>query len=162
MGLGSEITEKRVPFLHEKLTKLRVVDFDCGANHCIALTAGGEVLTWGLGTDKYGFLGREKMDKEETKIKEKLDEAHENVKTVPQVVNWKAVVPGNITQVVATNDASFALTENGNVYGWGTFKVSLVPLPLFTNSTFPNASSHPLTYWFDLGLADDSIATQRR
>jgi regulator of chromosome condensation len=50
----------------------------------------------------------------------------------------------NFVQVAASDSASFALTENGQVYGWGTFRVSeSLPLAMALTKSCraPKASS---------------------
>ena len=45
--------------------------------------------------------------------------------STPAEVDLSEVPEGTIwTQVVASDSASFALTADGLVYGWGTFRVS--------------------------------------
>lgn len=126
LGLGDQIKREEKPVLHQELKKLKVVDFDCGATHCIALTTNGEVLTWGLGTHDNGALGTMFINAEGTMSRKQEVNLTKEDKMVPRVVDLKHLDPGNITQVAATNDASFALTEDGRVFGWGTFKASSI------------------------------------
>lgn len=117
--------EEQRPTLNERLTAYEIVDFDCGANHCVALTKGGIVLTWGLGTEQNAALG--------------TNWEPDAVRKIPNPVRLTHLTEryGNIVQVVATNDASFALTEQGYVLGWGCFKVCVESPPAVSPSPFP-------------------------
>lgn len=121
LGLGGLVTEEKKPVFHRELKK--VVDFDCGATHCIALTRDGKVMTWGLGTEGNGALGTKYVNEEGTVSSAVLRETTKEENMIPKEVDLKHLDHVNVTQVIATNDASFALTEDGRVLGWGTFKV---------------------------------------
>lgn len=56
--------------------------------------------------------------------------------STPAEIDMTGVAPNTkFVQVAASDSASFAVTEDGRVYGWGTFRVSLLP------PTFPQAFS---------------------
>lgn len=91
----------------------KVVQVAVGKAHCVALTADNRILTWG--SNNFGALGRE-------------TERHQEVQPTLEAATPTAIDTDLLggestifTQVAATNHASFALTQDGYVYGWGTF-----------------------------------------
>jgi regulator of chromosome condensation len=80
-----------------------------------------------LGRDTNWEGGLVDMDKAEESGSDDDDEEIEvNPKeATPSVIDLSGVEKGTVfTQVVAADSASFALTDDGFVYGWGTFRVS--------------------------------------
>ncbi|KAK3396027.1 regulator of chromosome condensation 1/beta-lactamase-inhibitor protein II [Sordaria brevicollis] len=114
------------------LSTLDVVDMAIGNNHGLALTNTGMVHSWGANSS--GALGREMNDQWEP-----LDvlDANPNGRTGPLVatnvqeprhIDWSDIEPGtSFTQVAVSDHASFALTETGQVYGWGAFEYLHTP-----------------------------------
>ncbi|KAJ4408889.1 hypothetical protein N0V85_004170 [Neurospora sp. IMI 360204] len=107
-----------------------------GNNHGLALTADNRVLSWG--SNEHGALGRVT---ELVKLNDGRWVSWYRVQTVdpnpnspegrrvpfnlqtPRNINWIAIERGTVfTQVAVTDYASFALTETGQVYGWGAFE----------------------------------------
>ncbi|CAJ0547514.1 Ff.00g042680.m01.CDS01 [Fusarium sp. VM40] len=140
LGLGSKringkkpIDVKR-PRLNDNLSaaKVGVVQISCGGMHAIVLTHDNKILTWGV--NDQGALGRDSnwegglrdMDKEEDSDSEDEDDSGVNPKeSTPLPVSDEFFAPDTkFVQVVASDSASFALTEDGRVYGWGTFRSS--------------------------------------
>ncbi|KAI6750367.1 hypothetical protein HG530_014648 [Fusarium avenaceum] len=140
LGLGSKringkkpIDVKR-PRLNDNLSaaKVGVVQISCGGMHAIVLTHDNKILTWGV--NDQGALGRDSnwegglrdMDKEEDSDSEDEDDSGVNPKeSTPLPVSDEYFAPDTkFVQVVASDSASFALTEDGRVYGWGTFRSS--------------------------------------
>ncbi|KAI0477393.1 RCC1/BLIP-II [Xylariaceae sp. FL0804] len=125
LGLGSKSldgmspTESLVPHLNMLLSseKVGVVQFACGGMHMAAITRDNAILTWGV--NDLGALGRD------TDVEEDDDDELNPSESVPSSVNTAHLEP-DITwsQVVASDNASFALTDDGRVYGWGTFRSS--------------------------------------
>lgn len=115
LGLGHAEANVTHPTLNTGLTKdtVGVVDIAAGGNHCVALTYDNRVLTWGDNSD--GQLGRETQSGEE--------------KTPMEVAFTAVGLPAEtvFVQVAATESATFVLTEFGDVYGWGTFRVRTAP-----------------------------------
>jgi regulator of chromosome condensation len=103
--------------------------------HGVALTADNQILTWGV--NDHSALGRDtsweaNLVDADGGDSDSDDEGELNPReSTPTPVDMSAVPPETIfTQVVATDNATFALTSTGRVYGWGTFRVSYV---LFTS-----------------------------
>lgn len=92
---------------HLNLEDNAVVQISVGQKHTAALTQEGTVLTWG--SNDFYALGRDTPSV-----------GHEGW---PDVVQALVNLNVEIVQVAATDHATFALTSNGRVYGWGTFMV---------------------------------------
>ncbi|KAL6870367.1 RCC1/BLIP-II [Trichoderma novae-zelandiae] len=140
LGLGSKringkkpIDVKR-PRLNENLSAktVGVVQIACGGMHVAALTRDNKILTWGV--NDQGALGRDTTwdgglrdaDKAEDSDSDDEDDTGINPKeSTPIALSEDDFAPGTkFVQVVASDSASFALTEDGRVYGWGTFRSS--------------------------------------
>lgn len=76
-----------------------IVDICCGTHHTLALTAAGEVFSWGSNAGK--ALGRDGPE------------------DVPTKVEFET--PVEIVQITAGGDISAVLTSTGDVFAWGTF-----------------------------------------
>ncbi|KAF5008778.1 hypothetical protein FDECE_4969, partial [Fusarium decemcellulare] len=141
LGLGSKRVNGKKPIdvkrprLNDNLAaaKAGVVQISCGGMHTIALTHDNKILTWGV--NDQGALGRDTtwdgglrdMDKsEDSGSEDDEDDTGINPKeSTPAAVSDEHFAPGTkFVQVVASDSASFALTEDGRVYGWGTFRSS--------------------------------------
>lgn len=131
LGLGFNGETKDHPIKVSKRPRLnrmlcghgrRVVDIACGAKHSIALTRDGRILTWGC--NEGGALGRDTEPDAEYSAYYNLHEP-DGPGWEPEEVDTSHLGHGIIwTQVVATDSASFALTDDRRVFGWGTFIVS--------------------------------------
>ncbi|KAL7951313.1 regulator of chromosome condensation 1/beta-lactamase-inhibitor protein II [Trichoderma barbatum] len=140
LGLGSKringkkpIDVKR-PRLNDNLSAktVGVVQIACGGMHVVALTRDNKILTWGV--NDQGALGRDTnwdgglrdADKADDSDSEDEDDTGINPKeSTPIAVSDEDFAPGTkFVQVVASDSASFVLTEDGRVYGWGTFRSS--------------------------------------
>ncbi|KAL4938207.1 hypothetical protein BDV06DRAFT_226222 [Aspergillus oleicola] len=132
LGLGHNQANVTQPTLNTKLLqdKVGVVEVVAGDAHCVALTANSKILTWGENSN--GQLGRETQGNDDS------NEPGEN-ETEPMEVDFSHLRLSEGTafvQVVATESASFVLTEFGDVYGWGTFKETYTN-PDGTEETIP-------------------------
>jgi regulator of chromosome condensation len=153
LGLGSKTvgnmspTEALVPRLNPQLSseKVGVVQFACGGMHTVALTRDNTILTWGV--NDLGALGRD------TKVEEDEDDDDElnPSESIPGLVNTAHLGPDIIwSQVVASDNATFALTNEGRVYGWGTFRVCFILCPTIRIDVANNVVSQARVQW---GLA---------
>ena len=140
LGLGSKRVNGKKPIdvkrprLNDILSakSVGVVQIACGGMHAVALTRDHKILTWGV--NDQGALGRDTtwegglrdMDGENDSDSEDDEDSGINPKeSTPTPVVDDAFTPGTkFVQVVASDSASFALTEDGRVYGWGTFRSS--------------------------------------
>ncbi|CAK7265053.1 hypothetical protein SEPCBS119000_001314 [Sporothrix epigloea] len=141
LGLGSAATNGKKPVdvkrprLNANLdaAKVGVVQVATGGMHAVALTKTNKILTWGV--NDQGALGRDTtwdgglrdLDAGADSDSDSDDDdsglnPHEST---PAEIDTSGIVPGTkFVQVVASDSASFALTEDGRVYGWGTFRAS--------------------------------------
>jgi regulator of chromosome condensation len=141
LGLGSEkgqIIVKRPrlnPFL--AADTVGVVHMAIGGSHCAALTHDNQILTWGVNDE--GALGRDvtweapTRDIDDEKSDGDSDDDSETginpKESTPTAIDMSVFPDGTVfTQLVAGDSMTFALTDEGLVYGWGTFRVGL-PLP---------------------------------
>ncbi|KAM5346224.1 hypothetical protein ACJ41O_009229 [Fusarium nematophilum] len=140
LGLGSKRVNNKKPIdvkrprLNDNLSAAQtgVVQISCGGMHAVALTHDNKILTWGV--NDQGALGRDTawdgglrdMDGTEDSDSEDEDDTGINpLESTPAAVSDDHFAPGTkFVQVVASDSASFALTEDGRVYGWGTFRSS--------------------------------------
>ncbi|TYZ65813.1 hypothetical protein PybrP1_010746 [[Pythium] brassicae (nom. inval.)] len=103
-GLGYVDKDQLVPRVLERLRQdgARVVDLACGYTHTVALTAAGDVYSWGLG--EYGQLGRGVV-----------------YQPVPERVDFAAVLgaPDRVARVYCGAFHSVATTRARVVLAWG-------------------------------------------
>ena len=102
-----------------------------GGMHCVALTNDNKILTWGV--NDHGALGRDSQwsggwkdmggandDEDSDRTEGELNPKE----ATPMAVDESNFPAGTVfTQVAAGDNATFAITDEGLVYGWGTFKV---------------------------------------
>ena len=98
--------------------------------HVAALTHDGKILTWGV--NDQGALGRDTthdgnmrdIDDDESDIGE--DSGINPRESTPTEIDMTGVPAGTVfTQVAAGDSVTFAVTDDGLVYGCGTFRVCL-------------------------------------
>jgi regulator of chromosome condensation len=134
LGLGPNKTESKVPRVNPFLdpndrSKFHIVHLACGGMHTVALTADGQIITWGvndgaaLGRDTAWDGDLRDMDSESDDEVGDLNP----LESTPTAVSPEHFEPGvRFAQVAAGDNCTFALTTTGLVYGWGTFRVSKV------------------------------------
>lgn len=139
LGLGPSAKTKEVkrprlnPFLtEEKLGKgIKIVDFAAGGMHSLALDSANRLWSWG-GNDS-GVLGRDTSKAKE--VLKSMDAGDEDSDDEDGDLNEAESTPGlvenlpntedggaKIVQVVATDNLSAVLYDNGEVYAWGCFR----------------------------------------
>ncbi|KAH8729825.1 regulator of chromosome condensation 1/beta-lactamase-inhibitor protein II [Ilyonectria robusta] len=139
LGLGSKRVEGKKPIdvkrprLNNNLSaaEVGVVQVSCGGMHAVALTHDNKILTWGV--NDQGALGRDTtwngglrdMEDDSDSDDDDDDSGVNPMESTPTAVSSHHFAPGTkFVQVVACDSATFALTEDGRVYGWGTFRSS--------------------------------------
>lgn len=143
LGLGpakNSVDVKR-PRLNALLPsdQVGVVQVAVGGMHCVALTHDNKVLTWGV--NDQGALGRNTAweggykDIDDAKSDSGDDSDDESglnpYESTPTPIPSESFAEGTIfVEVAAGDSSSFGLTDDGQVYGWGTFRVSFLLLPL--------------------------------
>ena len=145
LGLGGTFTKPEciAPRLNSNLSgdAVGIVQLATGSMHSVTLTADNRILTWGV--NDHGALGRDtrwagNMANSDGQSQNTTDDDSddEDIKlnpkeSTPAEIDTSIIQAGTcFAQVVASDSATFALTVNGLVYGWGTFRVS-DPLILF-------------------------------
>jgi regulator of chromosome condensation len=140
LGLGPKPIEGKKPthvtlFRRNKLldaATVGVIQVAAGGMHCVSLTHDQKLVTWGVNDN--GALGRDTSweaptrDMDQASNSEDFDDEIDlsPMESTPMAMpteNFGNSVP-MFVQVVALDSASFALTSEGSVYGWGTFRVS--------------------------------------
>lgn len=131
---GEAVTDVIYPRLNPFLTAgtVGVVSVACGGMHTLVLTKDNTILSWGI--NDHGALGRDtdasdkdsKDDEdEEEEEDDEMDLGLNKYECTPAQIDTKGIDPeAKFVQVAASDSASFALTEDGRVYSWGTFRVS--------------------------------------
>lgn len=99
--------------------------------HTVALTADNKVVTWGvndehaLGRDTTWDGGVRDMDAESDEDDEEDLNLYES--TPAEIVMDYIPKNSRFVQVAAGDSCSFVVTDDGMVFGWGTFLVSSTP-----------------------------------
>ncbi|KAI8945769.1 regulator of chromosome condensation 1/beta-lactamase-inhibitor protein II [Xylaria longipes] len=132
LGLGPKRTEALRPCLNSSLdpdssTAYHIVEYACGGMHTVALSADNRIVTWGvndnnaLGRDTQWDGGLRDVDADSDYEDEELNP----LESTPTEIPAEHFPPGTrFAQVAAGDSCSFALTDAGLVYGWGTFRNS--------------------------------------
>lgn len=154
LGLGSKRIDGKKPVdvkrprLNPKLSaaSVGIVQVACGGMHVAALTKDNTILTWGV--NDQGALGRDTkwdgglrdMDQASDSDSDSDDDDDSGLnplESTPTPVSSEHFAPGaKFVQLVASDSATFALTEDGRVYGWGTFRVRIPEVPCFSSRLF--------------------------
>ena len=131
LGLGPEVKKVKRPRLNKYLSSdsVVVVQIAVGGMHVLALTRNNEIYSWGV-NDK-GALGRETtwegrfIDINDADNASDASDVGMNPREPTPAAISKEHFPSNtvFTQVAAGDSSSFAVTDDGRVYGWGTFRV---------------------------------------
>lgn len=127
---GKKPTDVKRPRLNHNLKGKGVVQIGCGGMHVLALTKDNKILSWGvndncaLGRNTKWDGGLRDIDADDDD--EDDDESGLNpLESTPGEVDMSEVEENTVfVQVVGSDSASFALTAEGKVYGWGTFRAS--------------------------------------
>lgn len=141
LGLGSEKVDGKKPIdvkrprLNHNLSgdTVGVVHIAVGGMHSAALTYDNNILTWGVNDS--GALGRDTTwdggfkdiddDSSDAGSNTDPDSKMNPMESTPMAVDSKYFPEGTkFVQLAASDNATFALTTDGSVYGWGTFRVS--------------------------------------
>jgi len=134
LGTAKNAIDVKRPRLNPNLpaSSVGVVQVAAGAMHVIALTHDNKILTWGvndqgaLGRDTTWDGGLKDMDADDDDSDSEDDDAGLNPKeSTPTAIRSDKFPDDTVfVQVVAGDSQSFALTDDGQVWGWGTFRVS--------------------------------------
>jgi regulator of chromosome condensation len=133
LGLGAtrKAIDVKRPRYNELLSKHEIVRVATGGMHVLALTKDNRILSWGVNDS--GALGRDTSD---AKVKTRDVDADDSdsdsedetgglidLEATPIAISDKHFPPNTTFVDIAAGDScSFALTTEGAVYGWGTFR----------------------------------------
>ncbi|KAI9793141.1 MAG: hypothetical protein M1833_000826 [Piccolia ochrophora] len=132
LGLGTYKTgvDVKRPRLNPFITaeKAGIVQIATGGMHVVALTHDNKIMTWGV--NDQGALGRDTqwegnlkdIDGDSTDSEDDDNGLNPKESTPTTIPEDSFPKDTKFTQVAAGDSASFALTEEGSVYGWGTFR----------------------------------------
>ena len=135
LGLGTEkCMEVKRPRFNQLLdpASVGVVGVAAGGMHGAAHTLDNKIFTWGvndngaLGRDTAWDGGMREVDGNDgsDSDSEASGSALNPLEATPTAIPAKSFPPGvRFVQIVASDSATFALTDHGLVYGWGTFRV---------------------------------------
>lgn len=101
-----DVMEKARPALVPEVAD--VVDVKAGGMHSLCLNKNGEI--WSFGCNDEGALGR--------------DTEEEGSETKPK----KVELPGKAVKISAGDSHSACLLEDGRVFAWGSFRVSIAQI----------------------------------
>eukprot|EP00877_Chromochloris_zofingiensis_P002885 jgi/Chrzof1/12598/Cz07g00140.t1 len=113
LGLGEDVLEKFRAALVD-VNDAAIAQLSCGGMHTVVLAKDGSVYTWGVNDE--GALGRPTSGTawEDTDYSTKEDSSVPGRARLPEGVR--------VVQVVAGDGFTFALSDEGAIYGWGCFK----------------------------------------
>ena len=135
LGLGTAKTaiDVKRPRLNPLLSAMQigVVHIACGGMHVAALTHDNQILTWGvndqgaLGRDTTWEGGLKDVDDNDSDDSDNSDSGLNPAESSPTAVPASSFPEGTQFVKLAAGDShTLALTDDGHVYGWGTFRVS--------------------------------------
>ncbi|TVY17763.1 Protein pim1 [Lachnellula arida] len=132
LGLGPGHRSQTVeePLRNDCLSSASVgiVQIATGGMHCVALTLDNKILTWG-GND-HSALGRDTtwdgglVDMDDSDSDSEGGQLNPRECTPTEVDTTEIPAETIFTQVAAGDNATFAVTNMGQVYGWGTFRTT--------------------------------------
>lgn len=132
LGTAKNVIDVKRPRLNQLLAadKVGVVQIAVGGMHCVALTHDNQIFTWGV--NDQGALGRDTdweggykdIDDNSDSGSDDEDSGLNPRESTPTAIPASAFPEGTVfVEVAAADSSSFALTDDGQVYGWGTFRV---------------------------------------
>ncbi|KAA8570910.1 hypothetical protein EYC84_000293 [Monilinia fructicola] len=128
LGLQTKKTTITRPVKNPDLTARGIVQMAAGGMHGAALTKDNKILTWGVNDGKP--LGRSvddwvapERDADAESDDESTTSAQNPLESTPTEVDMTNVPEGTIfTQIAAGDNATYAVTNDGLVYGWGSIR----------------------------------------
>ncbi|CAG8948375.1 unnamed protein product [Penicillium salamii] len=131
LGTAKNVIDVKRPRLNKLLSpeEVGVVQVAVGGMHCVALTHDNKIFTWGvndqgaLGRDTNWDGGYKDIDGGSDSDSEDEDSGLNPLESTPTAIPTEAFPEGTVfVEVIAADSSSFALTDDGLVYGWGTFR----------------------------------------
>lgn len=134
LGTAKNAIDVKRPRLNANLAgdKVGVVQIAAGGMHVVALTHDNKILTWGvndqgaLGRDTAWEGGLKDMDANDSDSDSDDDDSGLNPReSTPTAISSDLFPEDTVfVQVAAGDSTTFAVTDDGHVWGWGTFRVS--------------------------------------
>ncbi|KAF2843348.1 RCC1/BLIP-II [Patellaria atrata CBS 101060] len=137
LGTAKNAVDVKRPRFNPSLSasKAGVVQVAAGGMHCAALTHDNQILTWGV--NDQGALGRntawdgglkeinENQDDDSSSSDSGSDSGMNPLEANPTPIPPECF-PDNprFSSVAAGDSTTFGVTDEGNVYGWGTFRTN--------------------------------------
>ncbi|KAK9368870.1 regulator of chromosome condensation 1/beta-lactamase-inhibitor protein II [Lipomyces kononenkoae] len=129
LGLGPDAKNKEVkrprlnPFL--PIDRVAIVDFAVGGAHVLAIDKRGKLWSWGC--NDHGALGRDTSGGEEGLLRDADADSDDDDGDLNPLESTPALVenlPDDLVfvQVAASDSLSLALTSEGRLWAWGTFR----------------------------------------
>lgn len=142
LGTAKNAIDVKRPRLNPLLPSkdVGVVHVACGGMHVAALTHDNKILTWGV--NDQGALGRntdwegglKDMDENASDDSDKSDSGLNPLESNPTAIPASSFPEGTTFVKLSAGDShTLALTDDGLVYGWGCFRVSMT-LNVYTTS----------------------------
>lgn len=136
LGNGKTAIDVKNPRLNHNLlpNKVGVVQIAVGGKHAAALTYDGLIYTWG--SNGHGALGRDTTTRWQRSAKNDMEIHYDDdilnlnsLESTPMPIS-REKFPLNIvfTKLACGDSTTFALTDDGDVWGWGTFWVGFSSL----------------------------------
>jgi len=130
-GATKKAIDIKRPRYNELLTKHEVVRIATGGMHVLALTKDNKILSWGVNDS--GALGRNTKDAVVPTRDLDADDSDSDsedetgglidLEATPTAISDEYFLPDTTFVDIAAGDScSFAITTEGAVYGWGTFR----------------------------------------
>lgn len=132
LGTSKKAIDVKRPRLNHTLSAdvAGIVLVAAGGMHVVALSYDSQVMTWGvndsgaLGRDTSWEGGLKDIDDDKSDDSDDNDSGLNPYESTPTAIPANNFAPGTIIAKVAAGDSvSLALTDDGFVYGWGTFRV---------------------------------------
>jgi regulator of chromosome condensation len=133
LGTSKKAIDVKRPRLNPNLaaSSVGVVQIVAGGMHVVALTHDNKILTWGV--NDQGALGRDttwegglrdmEAEQDSDSEDEDADSGMNPNEATPTAIDSDLFPDDTVfVQVTAGDSASFALTDDGQVWGWGTFR----------------------------------------
>lgn len=135
LGLGPIVQESPYPQLITSLSRLKIIDVIAGQYHSMALTADGQVYSWGWGI--HGQLGHGTCNNE----------------YYPKLVEFGEAV----MQIAAGHAHSLILTCDGKLYGFGFNAFG----QLATDNTIGSKTTYPMRVFLqpDIHVPVEQVTT---
>lgn len=131
LGLGAAKIDGKAPVgvkrpRYNSLLK-GVTQIAVGGMHCVALTDDQRILTWGVNDG--GSLGRDTSANEapakdidaDSDSEDEDDIVLNPIESTPTAISTDFLDGRKVIQVLASDSVSLVLTDDGYVYGWGSF-----------------------------------------